>query len=129
MSLKLFNCLFFGRTSLSEQRYVNSDNVKNQFWHICYIFALNFQETLKSEKRSQHSYQSIHLSLNPSQKSKISTDHCFQRSLLQKWHSMTGIPLCVVPEILWWVLESTPLVQSDAVHVFFYNIIDTRHEN
>ena len=71
-----FEAPFFDRKSFSEQRYVNSDSVKNQFWHICHIFALKCQEQSVSKKCSQHSYHHILLSLKLSQSSKI-----FLRSL------------------------------------------------
>ena len=38
-----FQTSFFDRKSLSVERYVNLDSVKNQFWHIRHIFALKCQ--------------------------------------------------------------------------------------
>ena len=45
------------------------------------------------------------------------TNHCLQRRLPRNWHRMSKRSLCVVPASLWWVLESPPLAQSDAICV------------
>ena len=57
------------------------------------------------------------------------TDHYFQR-LLQNLQRMTGIPLCVVPASLWWVLESPTLAQSDTICVLLrcHKLVPSQHK-